>query len=137
MMSGDAGVAEFDQAGASDVIQRIGEAVSQDERFANVPWQGIALVSILGNGARQLSGYWYAADGTAEPELPSDRAISKLFLDLQKATEVSGKGSWKTCLFQIRRDGMRMTVDFDYDDASRWKVTPGNMEHLVAQMRPA
>jgi hypothetical protein len=129
-------MADFNQAGANEVIQRIGEAVTQDASFSAVPWQGIALVPIIGNGARQLSGYWYAQDGSAEPELPADRSVSRLFLDLQQATAVPGKGVWKTCLFKIRRNGMRMTVDFDYDNPLRWKVTPGNMDTLVPGMRP-
>jgi hypothetical protein len=135
-MTGDVAIAEFDQSGANEVIQRIGEAVTQDARFTALPWRGIALVSIIGNGARQLSGYWYAEDGSAEPKLPSNRQVDELFLDLQRATSVPGKGMWKTCLFKIRRADMRMTVDFDYEDPIRWKVMPGNMGKLVAEMRP-
>jgi hypothetical protein len=129
-------MADFDQAGSSEVIQRLGEAVTQDPSFTAVPWSGISLVSIIGNGASQLSGYWYAEDGSAEPELPSDEEILDLFVELQRSTAVPGKGVWKTCLFRIRRNGMRMTVDFDYDNPLRWKVTPGNMDTLVPGMRP-
>ncbi|WP_165421052.1 hypothetical protein [Bradyrhizobium sp. Leo170] len=43
---------------------------------------------------------------------------------------------WKSALMQIRRDTGEVTTDFEYDDASRWKVTPLNLDTMPQQLRP-
>jgi hypothetical protein len=83
-----------------------------------------------------VSGYSFDAAGEPEPGTPRNRQIDDLFSALQEATEVPGKGRWKSALFRLKRDSMHFGVDFEYDDPLRWKVTPDGMDEKITAIRP-
>ncbi|MEV5829244.1 hypothetical protein AB0L25_27155 [Spirillospora sp. NPDC052242] len=55
---------------------------------------------------------------------------------LRAAMTEPGEPGWKTCLLQVTRAGMGLSVDFEYDDEERWKVGPGDLERMVETLRP-
>ncbi len=63
-------------AATDELLTEIASAVANDERYADRSWTGIALVAIIGEGVRQLSGYLFDASGDAEAGRPRNRDIA-------------------------------------------------------------
>ena len=123
------------QSHADAILRKLGAAIAADARYADRDWASIAIVAIIEPGVRQVSGYRFEAMGEAEPGTPRNREIDALFSELQEATQVDGKGPWKSAVFKLQRAGMRYSVDFEYDNPTRWKVTPGDMDQKIAALR--
>lgn len=121
---------------ASELLVELGSRVVRDERYADLAWEGIAVVAIVDGGVTQMSGYSYDASGKATPKIPSDRQIFDTFEELRDAMQAEGKEPWKCALFQVKRSEMKVKMDFEYQDPMRWKVTPANINRMVEQLRP-
>lgn len=125
-----------DSARATDLIHEIGAMIVQDPRYAGRSWASISLVTILDGGSRRMSGFYYDADGEPTPENPGNRQIFDKFRELQAVTRNPGGREWKSALVQIKRETMGITIDFEYDDPQRWKVTPSNIDTKPEELRP-
>lgn len=121
---------------ASELLIEIGSMIVQDERYADLPWEGISVVAIVGDGVTQMSGYAYDASGKPTAKNPGNRGVIDAFEELRDAMRVEGKRPWKTALFQVKRSEMKVMMDFEYEDSMRWKVTPWNLTDMVEQLRP-
>ncbi len=121
----------------TDIVQEVGRLLVQDKRINAHPWQALSLVIVL-DGADSITGYVYDAEGRAKPELPDSNEIFDVCERLRDAMQQDNptKRPWKAALFQIRRSDMKATFQFEYDDASRWKVTPRNFETMPEELRP-
>jgi hypothetical protein len=117
-------------------VVEIGHLILADDRIRDAEWEGISLVAIVGGGSSQLSAYRYDAAGGATPSTPRNFDLIDRFEDLQRAMAAYEPRAWKSCLVRIRKPDLKMQVDFEYDDALRWKVNPGNLETLVGDLRP-
>lgn len=127
----------MDQTLADRLIEQISGMIIADERYADRKWSGIAVVAVLDGGSSQISGYSYDAEGRPQAGTPRNPDIHDRFADLQAATRAEGQAAWKTCLLQIRRDSLKARVEFEYDDAARWKVTPRTIDIMPMRLRPA
>jgi hypothetical protein len=127
--------AQGDLERATDLMQEIGGLVVGDERYAGEPWASIALVTMIDGPVQRFHGFWYDAAGEATPGFPRNRDLLDKFRELQ-AVARNGERTWKTALVQIRRDDMQITVDYEYEDPQRWKVTPLNLEAMREALRP-
>ena len=126
----------MDQARADTLIEQIGGMIIADERYADRRWSAISVVAVMDGGASQVSGYSYDAEGKPEAGSPRNLELHDRFEELQAATKVDGQTSWKTCLVQIKRDDLKTRVEFEYDDAARWKVTPKTLNIMPARLKP-
>jgi hypothetical protein len=126
----------LDQDRADRLIEQIGGMIIADERYADRKWSAISVVAVLEDGASQVSGYSYDAQGRAEAGAPRNAELHDRFAELQAATQVEGQSPWKTCLVQIRREELKTRVDFEYEDAGRWKVTPKTLNIMPARLKP-
>ena len=126
----------IDQTRADALIHEIASLIVNDPEFASRDWDGLAIVGIVGDSSSRVGGYSYDAAGESEAGAPQNRAIHKLLKELRAVMTETGKEPWKTCLFKIKKPDFKFSVDFEYQDAMRWKVSPANVEVLVAQMRP-
>jgi hypothetical protein len=115
---------------------RIDTSLISDRRFAGEDWSSIAIVSIVQPGVGQLSGYMFMPDGKSKPAAPRNGELHVMFEDLQSVMMVDGKRPWKSALFQIKRDGLKFSVDFEYYDPLRWKASPENIELVIEALRP-
>ena len=118
------------------LIEQIGGMIIADVRYADRKWSAISVVAILDGGSSQVSGYSYDAQGRPEAGAPRNVDLHARFVDLQSATRVEGQAPWKTCLVQIKRDELKTQVEFEYDDAQRWKVTPKTLNIMPARLKP-
>ncbi len=126
----------MDNMPADALIHEIGTMIVQDEKYADRDWDGISVVGIYGEGATQISGYSYDANGVPKAGTPRNKDLHYRLRDLHKAMADSGQGDWKTVLIQIRRADMNVKMDFEYENPLRWKVTPKNLKTMPAQLRP-
>lgn len=65
--------------------------------------------------------------------------ILEAFKRLREVTRVDGDAYWIKCLAVLRRDG-DMRLLFEFDDWSRWSITPANVDRsyeiLVGEIYP-
>lgn len=126
----------MDQHLAEDLIQEIGSAILNDRSYIDRSWTALSLVAIVDGGVVQLSGYTFDSKGVPKPSLPNDGSVDEMFERLQRAMQIPGKEPWKTCLFRIKRDPMRVRLDVDYDDPLRWNITPATMSRVLQEIGP-
>jgi hypothetical protein len=126
----------MDQKQADELVHEIAGMVVQSETRESGDWDGIALVAIVDNASVQVSSYRYNAQGEAEPGNPGDFSVNRKFRDLNTIMRQPTGRHWKSALLQIRRATGEVTIDFEYDNASRWKVTPLNLSTMPNQLRP-
>lgn len=121
----------------TDLVHEVGSIIVQDEQIGAHPWQAVSMVVVL-DGAPSISGYVYDAAGKATPELPDNNGIFDACRRLRDAMQRDNptKRAWRAALFQIRRPEMKATFQFEYDDAHRWDVTPGNFSTKPEELRP-
>lgn len=120
---------------ATNLIHEIGALVVGSETLRARDWAGVSAVAILGDGSAQMSAYSYDAAGKPTPG-HLDRALFDKFDELRDAMRGPGKRPWLTALVQIKRADGSINIDFDYDDAMRWKVTPMNLLTMPEALRP-
>lgn len=122
---------------ADSLIVEIGRALLADRNYRGGDWSAIALAATLDGGRKSLFGYAYLPDGSWTAMTPGDaRRVINLLRDLQETMQADGKGAWRQCLVQLKREDMKINLAFEYDDPQRWKVTPGNLRETVEALRP-
>lgn len=125
-----------DQARANELIHQIGSMIVQDSRFTEIPWEGISVVTIVEGTSVQMSTYLYDGAGKPIAKNPGDRELPDKIEELRDAMREPSGREWKAALVQIKRPTMKVTVDFEYDDPLRWKVTPFNLLTKPEELRP-
>lgn len=124
----------MDQHLAEKLVNEIGVALISDKRYDGREWSLLSLVATLGNGVREVSAYTFNDEGEPEPGTPRNWAIPGMFEKLRQAMQVPGQEPWKTCLFRVKRDSMRIRLDVEYDDPLRWKITPATMDRVLREI---
>ncbi|WP_338663618.1 hypothetical protein VQH23_00325 [Pararoseomonas sp. SCSIO 73927] len=123
---------------ATDLIHRIGGALVRDPDVVELPWEALALVVTVEPGVVSTSGYAYDERRRPIAFTPSrGSGLVELFRELQEATSDPGGRRWAACLVQVRRATGKMTMQYEYDDVDRWKVTPDNLDTMRAGLCPA
>lgn len=84
-----------------------------------------------------MFGYVYFDDGSWVARKPKGFDVLDKVTVLRSTMTEDGKPAWKSCLIQIKRSEMDMAVDFEYEDADRWRIDPGNLEQMVETLRPS
>lgn len=111
-------------------------AVARDPRATSQPgWQKIILVGEADAQSVGISGFSFDADGRSHPVAPTGPALDLMeqLRDEMAAANPTGR-AWTACLLRLGSDG-QIGVDFEYDDADRWAVTPANLATRVAEFR--
>lgn len=124
------------QERANELIHEIGSMIVQDRVLSDQPWDALSLVTVVEGTSVQVSAYRYDGAGKPTPRNPGDNRLFDKFEELRDAMREPGGREWKTALVQIKRPAMKITVDFEYDDPMRWKVTPFNVETKPEELRP-
>jgi hypothetical protein len=127
----------MDQKQADELVHDIAGMVAQSETRASDDWESISVVAIVDEASVQVSSYRYDAQGRATPGDPGDLSVNRKFRELHALMRQPTGRQWKSALMQIRRKSGEVTIDFEYDDASRWKVTPLNISTMPEQLRPS
>lgn len=123
----------------SEIIQILGNDLLKSEDLINQEdWQSASFIFEVGNGYITNSGYIYTEEkiipAIAEIEDDID-LIDEDVLELRDSIQGESGSRFIKLLVQISREG-NIKVDFEFDDLSRWKVTPVNMEVMREEIRP-
>lgn len=126
----------MDQNRADELVHEIADTVVRSETSQSDDWESISVVAIVDEASVQVSSYRYNARGKAEPGDPGDFSVNRKFRELQTIMPQPTGRRWKSALMQIRRETAQVTIDFEYDDASRWKTTPLSIDTMPDLLRP-
>lgn len=118
------------------LIVEISRLLVADAKVSATPWDAYALVASFGNGVLKLNGFRYVGSAPGEPATPFDPKVEAAISSLRDATSVDGKDPWRACVVKLDRGSGKATVDFAYDDADRWQVTPSTAADIAERARP-
>jgi len=118
------------------LIVEIGHLIVADHKVSARPWDTFALVGWYGDGVSKLNGFRYVGSAPGEPATPASPAVQARLDDLRDATRVDGKAPWRACIVRLDRGTGKATVEFAYDDADRWEVTPATAARVAQNARP-
>ena len=99
---------------------------------AQTGWQKIVLVGEVGRSTR-MAGYSFDLAGEFKPVSPDLKSML-LLRELHKSMKVTNANGreWLACVLRIGRNG-EVGVDFEYNDPSRWAVTPDNLHSRIQE----
>lgn len=120
----------------NELIVEIGRLIASDAKVSSAPWDGFALVAWYGDGVAKLNGFRYADMRPGQPATPASPEIQQRLDELREATTADGKAPWNACVFKLRRDTGKATVEFAYDDAEVWQVRPSTAADIAARAKP-
>ena len=120
-----------------ELIVEIGRLIVADHKVSSQPWDQYALVVWHGDGVSKLNGFRYLGHGEGTPATPESFELEDRLDELREVTRLDGQQPWLACVVQLDRATGKATVDFEYDDAARWHVTPASAARVAARARPA
>ena len=119
------------------LIHELGAVVTRDAALAKAGWSHLVLVSCIEDGTPDLTGFCYLPGQKPVPVSPRDYSVFDVLQGLRDAmAEHDGKNPWLACLVRIDKASGKIDVDFEYADASRWSVTPSNVEQRAREFAP-
>ncbi|MEM7701910.1 MAG: hypothetical protein AAF251_08240 [Pseudomonadota bacterium] len=100
-------------------------------------WEAASLSVVLDGQDYDASGFKYRANGKAVPFAPRERELYLKLIEYRDyQAQQSGDPSWKACLLQVDRATNAFEITVEYDDATRWKITPANLKAMREALRP-
>lgn len=120
-----------------ELIVEIGRLIVADRKVSAQPWDGYALIAYYDGSVSKLNGFRYREGGKGEPATPESFELEDRLDELREATRADGETPWRACVFRLNRETGKATVDFAYDDAERWHVTPATAAEIAERARPA
>lgn len=124
--------------GKDALVHAIGQRIIADPGVNAAPWDAYALIAWYGEGHCILSGFRYLDAGDAAAATPDDGVgLQALFQQLRQATAKPGLAPWDACVVQIVKATGKISIDFEYEDAERWRIRPGTLTQIMARARPA
>jgi hypothetical protein len=121
------------------LVSEIGKEVLRAKDLLDNDWDSLSLVVDLSNGHFAQSGYLYTSRDTVPftAITPERRKLSQLCNDLKGQIQEESDSSIKQMLIQIRYQDSKMKIDFEFDNVSRWAITPSNMNEMKEALRPS
>lgn len=123
-------------AGKDALVHEIGRLIAEDDRANTRPWQAYALIVAYDDNMRRFNGFAYDGDGGYAAATPTPEPLGDALDALREATRVDGKAPWQACVVRLVRDTRRITLEFEYDDAARWDITPQTLDAVAESARP-
>ncbi|MDT9595069.1 hypothetical protein RDV89_18420 [Nocardioides zeae] len=109
----------------------------QHLRSSSDDWASLALVVKLHpRGVRGVHGYTYDADGAFSGASARPSGINDAVAAYTASHFAPGEALPACLLVQFDRTSGRYEVTFEDTDATRWDVTPDNVDTMAASMRP-
>ncbi len=113
--------------------------IFDSEKLENVDWTEFSIVfSFDGDGdlystygyQYELSDKWHAFSITA-------RLVENSAMAYERFLRPEGDAPMKKMLFQFNRETNRVNTECEYEDVSRWQVTPANLKTIIEELRPS
>ncbi len=118
------------------LILEIGRLIAGDPKVAAQSWDRFALVAWYGDGVSTLNGFRYVGEEPGQPATPGAPELEDRIDALRAATRVEGKDAWHACVVKLDKASGKASVDFAYEDADSWRVTPQTAADVARRARP-
>ncbi|AZS44028.1 hypothetical protein [Microbacterium oleivorans] len=100
-------------------------------------WKSFSMVISLGGGRLSaVSGFAYSPDGAVSAVTARPSQIMPAVEAYLADRYPDGQALPVKFLVQFDRDVKAYEITFEDSDASRWKVTPANLDAIEAELRP-
>ncbi len=124
----------------SDNAEYVGNlvaAIIETGKVSQENWEEFSLVlGFNGDGVNDTYGYSYDGDGRWKAFSVRPSLISKEAEAYRKWLRQKDDKPFIKMLFQFNRENNGFNADFEYEDTSRWKVTPANIDRVIEELRP-
>lgn len=128
----------MDERRVAELFHEIGAAIVRDQEVSRKRWDCLALVVEMMGTASSMHGYLYRGAEWVPFAPEGDALCFDLFPALhEEMARDEASGPWKACLCTITKPRYDIELDFEYENARRWAVTPRNIETIPAQLRPS
>ncbi len=125
-----------------ELIVEIGQRLMKNAKKQTLDWSYAGYMFQTRDG-RSSGGEIFLFNGSNRLEFNLDfddqDVIIESFKRLREVTRVEGDAYWIKCIAVLRRDG-DMKLLFEFNDWSRWSITPANYERafeiLVGEVYP-
>lgn len=118
------------------LIMQIGQEIVSDPAVDAEPWDGYALIASYTGPGLRISGFRYRDGQPPQAATPQSRELGDHIEALRDATRVDGKDPWRACVIRIRSATGRIGVDFAYEGADQWDITPASLAEVAERARP-
>lgn len=118
------------------LIMQIGQEIVSDPAVDAEPWDGYALIASYTGPGLRISGFRYRDGQPPQAATPQSRELGGHIEALRDATRVDGKDPWRTCVIRINSATGRIGVDFAYEGADQWDITPASLAEVAERARP-
>jgi hypothetical protein len=116
------------------VLEQLWKALLDDPEVVVDGWHGFVLTGEVGTGYAGMSGYAYRVDGTEEAIAPRKSGTLGLLRQLCNAMDEESGKRWKVCLIKLKQNA-KASVDFEYTNGDRWKISPATYAERIEQFR--
>lgn len=116
-----------------ELVAELCKIIVNSRDYVDASWDAIAVVcDVHDYGSTNVHGYSFTLDPAArrswKPSAPdASKALFDALRSLNGAVLERTGEKWKTCLVQIVREGMKFSIDFEYDTKDRWFPMPGEL----------
>lgn len=120
------------------LVLELGRLLVADDEVTNGPgWAHVVLVATVDEASTRMNGFSYGPDGPPEPAAPRDTRTLDVVRDLRAAMAAHDGGPpWVSCLVRVEHATGRLTVDVEYDDPQRWRITRQNQRERAVELDP-
>ena len=117
-------------ARTDELVLNLGKAILEDANIKSREWESLALVVQL-DGRRNMFGYVFGHDGSAEAEVPEESNVIELAGQLRDEMAKNDE-PWKAMLFQASGELLRLSFDHHGDE---WAMNADNIEEVIEKLR--
>jgi hypothetical protein len=122
---------------STDVTADLIRALIGNMKGAREDWASLAIVvELRGGRISGTHGYAYAPDGTSSAVASRPSGVQPAVDAYLESKYQPGQQPPLKLLVQFDRTSGTYEVTFEDTDASRWKVTPANIDKIGEELRP-
>lgn len=120
-----------------ELIHQLGALLLSDPEVTTGEWQHVALVGVIEASETHITGFCYGRDGQVDSAAPRLFETIDVLQELRRVMAAnSSTAPWRACLIRLERATNTITVEFEYDDPSRWLITFANRTQRAHELRP-
>lgn len=122
-----------------EYVHDIGVLILQCEKVINNPWTSLSVVYDTGEGHTANSGFLYTEDSITPISVRiagQPLLLRNKILELRNVIFEQTGDKFKQLLIQMVKDPVRVKIDFEFEDRSRWSISPRNRKTIREELRP-
>ncbi|MCO4319045.1 hypothetical protein M8997_017770 [Phyllobacterium sp. 21LDTY02-6] len=121
-----------------ELMGDIARVLVNNERLTDIEWVEISVVFSFDSDGDVSSTYGYAYDASGNWTAISfkPREVRPQVNSYREWLRQEGDKGFIKMLFQFNKVTRQVKADFEYDDPSRWQVTPKNVDAMIGELRP-